>query len=270
MRNKIITIIALLCITVLSLSGCIVQRVKPYPETCDEYFRYALYADAENKQIAFCIGFTELGAEQTHLILPSHINDSQIVGFGYTYSVTLWKTETVGNFKSDKLERIYIPFDIKGNPYIQDGCLNECPQCSLVLWRGENNVGGEPWQNIIYGYNSLKTYLKYTQFMGDPEIFDEELYGKYDKLANVSYMYNYNDTENEGCYWVDSYDEELIKFIPPTPTRDGYAFDGWYKEPECLNAWDFEKDKTKPEILIKYKNIGRYNTDDITFYMQNG
>ena len=30
--------------------------------------------------------------------------------------------------------------------------------------------------------------------------------------------------------------------IPPIPERDGYAFDGWYKESECVNIWDFETD----------------------------
>ena len=30
--------------------------------------------------------------------------------------------------------------------------------------------------------------------------------------------------------------------IPPIPERDGYAFDGWYKESDCINEWDFETD----------------------------
>jgi len=25
--------------------------------------------------------------------------------------------------------------------------------------------------------------------------------------------------------------------------RKGYAFVGWYKEPECVNAWDFDNDR---------------------------
>ena len=38
----------------------------------------------------------------------------------------------------------------------------------------------------------------------------------------------------------DDYDNELISFIPLDPAREGYTFGGWYKEPECLNAWNFE------------------------------
>ena len=29
---------------------------------------------------------------------------------------------------------------------------------------------------------------------------------------------------------------------PYIPEREGYVFEGWYKEEECINAWDFETD----------------------------
>ena len=34
----------------------------------------------------------------------------------------------------------------------------------------------------------------------------------------------------------------MIEYIPNSPTRDGYTFGGWYKEPECINTWDFTTD----------------------------
>lgn len=37
-------------------------------------------------------------------------------------------------------------------------------------------------------------------------------------------MYNYEGAENEGYYWVDSYDQSLIEFIPPEPQKEGYIF----------------------------------------------
>ena len=46
--------------------------------------------------------------------------------------------------------------------------------------------------------------------------------GRY-QIANTSYQFNY-----EGAY---------------EPQREGYTFGGWYKEPECVNKWDFETDK---------------------------
>lgn len=55
---------------------------------------------------------------------------------------------------------------------------------------------------------------------------------------------------NENYYWVDSYDESIITFIPPEPQRDGYKFNGWYKEAECINGWNFSTDITAKEIVF--------------------
>jgi hypothetical protein len=71
-------------------------------------------------------------------------------------------------------------------------------------------------------------------------------------------MYNYDNSPNEGYYWVDNYTNGLIEFIPPTPIREGYEFKGWYKEPECLNAWDFWEDILGDDILIGSQQILEY------------
>ena len=56
-------------------------------------------------------------------------------------------------------------------------------------------------------------------------------------------MYNYETAENEGYYWVDNFDYGTrIEYIPENPEREGYTFDGWYKEPEFVTRWDFERD----------------------------
>lgn len=58
--------------------------------------------------------------------------------------------------------------------------------------------------------------------------------------SNVEYHLNYDNNE---LYYIDYYEnEETIKFIPPIPERKGYLFDGWYKEQECINKWNFEID----------------------------
>ncbi|MBU3191404.1 InlB B-repeat-containing protein [Clostridium bowmanii] len=40
---------------------------------------------------------------------------------------------------------------------------------------------------------------------------------------------------------------------PSTPIRTGYVFGGWYKEAECLNAWDFTTDKVTENITLYSK-----------------
>ena len=37
---------------------------------------------------------------------------------------------------------------------------------------------------------------------------------------------------------------------PEEPTREGYQFEGWYKEAACINAWDFEKDAITANITL--------------------
>lgn len=60
-------------------------------------------------------------------------------------------------------------------------------------------------------------------------------------------------TYNDGYYWVDNYDNSLIEYIPPKPIREGYEFAGWCKEAECINKWDFSKDKTSDSYRRYYE-----------------
>ena len=58
-------------------------------------------------------------------------------------------------------------------------------------------------------------------------------------LANIHFMYNYQDAPDNGCYWIDDLDTgETLVYIP-TPSRDGYTFGGWYADSECTMPYDF-------------------------------
>ena len=64
-------------------------------------------------------------------------------------------------------------------------------------------------------------------------------------VANVSYYLNYPDGvyEYNEFHYVDFYEDgEIIKYIPPKPEKEGYKFEGWYREAECINKWNFEID----------------------------
>ena len=65
--------------------------------------------------------------------------------------------------------------------------------------------------------------------------------------SNTSYMFNYEGEPNEGYFFINDFERGgLIENTPYEPRREGYTFAGWYKEPACVNAWDFTKD-TLPE-----------------------
>ena len=37
---------------------------------------------------------------------------------------------------------------------------------------------------------------------------------------------------------------------PVTPTQSGYTFNGWYKDPDCLNAWNFGSDTVTSDTVL--------------------
>ena len=67
-------------------------------------------------------------------------------------------------------------------------------------------------------------------------------------VANLTYI-----VDGE-VYWIDDYEEgEKISF-PIEPTKEGYLFDGWYKDKGFLEEWIEEIDqyqKSKDSISVK-------------------
>jgi len=56
-------------------------------------------------------------------------------------------------------------------------------------------------------------------------------------------------------------------YAPLDPLRSGYRFVGWYKEPGCVNAWDFANDAVTEDIVLYAK---WQRTWDVTFVYENG
>ena len=61
-------------------------------------------------------------------------------------------------------------------------------------------------------------------------------------LANVAFI-----VDGISYFIIDLNEDEFISFIPDDPKKDNVLFDGWYKEEECINKWDFDKDTVKLE-----------------------
>ena len=41
-----------------------------------------------------------------------------------------------------------------------------------------------------------------------------------------------------------------LKETPEPPTREGYSFTGWYKDPACDMLWDMEKDTVDADMTL--------------------
>jgi len=87
-------------------------------------------------------------------------------------------------------------------------------------------------------------------------------------LANIQFMYNFEDSPNRGYYWIDDLETgETLSYMPKDPTREGYTFGGWYADSECTTPYDFtipylkkdiEKGSTQEEYLYYLENYPTY------------
>lgn len=243
MKKKILLMISLICIVAIfctiTFAGCKEDfEPKFWPEYESGYFRYALYTSENGaERAAFLIGLTQSGLEQEALIYPSEIDGITVCDIGYTTrtnSISPWAPIIeVGSLESENLKKMFF---LK-NPWIDiNVTIDFSSKIKAVYWNIEEEYKEWKHKPLI----TTQSYCKKFDIKASKSII----------FANVMYMYNYENSPNEGCYWIDSYDEGLITFMPPMPQREGYYFVGWYKEPECINKWDFDIDKTGKEIKM--------------------
>ena len=230
---------------VVALSAC---REEYLPEYESGYFRYAVRTEKDGNKKAYIIGFTKLGEQQKLLVYPKYIEGIKVCGMGYDHH-TILGALPVGDFNSAVLEKLFFPENPKEKVIGNLGVI--FPNAYAFFW----DIDGEQneltfTRDVVYSYD-------YCIINRGGRLSDRRY------IANVSYMYNYENTENNGYYWVDSYDNDVITFIPPNPERLGYLFGGWYKEPECVNQWNFETDKTGK--LLNNETCENFATYDGTY-----
>lgn len=184
-------------------------------------------------------GTTEQGNNQEFLIVPKYIEGLEVRSWGaynpfHDFNMSNTEYYTV-YITSENLKKVYFE---KLKNYYPNVTSGSCPNLERVLYLDFFSV---PWG---FGGRLYFPQKRYETLKGYP-IFEINA-----NPANVSYYYNYENPKNGGYYWIDdcAYGSK-IEFTPPEPTREGYTFGGWYKEPECINEWDFETD-TLPETLL--------------------
>lgn len=214
----------------------------------DDYFVYKKHLSAvdENGDFVYhLVGLTELGKQQRILILPEmYKNRKVLLSSGLA-------NEGFAKIGSTEAEKIFLPYTIDSWEYSfftftkeehKIITITNTPNYDEYTYRGDMYVSS-------YLYDNSDEYLK---SLGQNTNFIIERC----KKANVSYHFNYENSPNIGYYWIDDYNYgEIISFIPNNPIREEYTFGGWYKEPECINKWDFSLDKLPEGIVDNSDNL---------------
>ena len=77
---------------------------------------------------------------------------------------------------------------------------------------------------------------------------NEEVFTNLYFMANIEFLYNYEDAPKNGVYWLDDLETgETLSYIPEVPIREGYTFGGWFSDAECQNVYDFSAVYEKKE-----------------------
>lgn len=236
-----VTLAVLSLTATIAVSGCKGCGDEVLPESDLGYFSFAVKVEDDGTRKAYITGLTDSGARQKVLVCPYSMGGgAKVYGLGYIRHF-LVGSENMGRFHSDNLEKFFfphMPLEVEREPGPTFAFEKARP-----VWWDTSDIESEfsiSRAGAIYGYNYYRTKVAAGHYIEENSV-----------IANVSFMYNYEGAENDGYFWVDSYDEDVITFIPPNPERPDYLFGGWYKEPECISRWDFERDRTGKELYIE-------------------
>ena len=197
-------------------------------------------------------GLSEQGKQKETIVVPEEIDGYKVKELTYPY----WLGYR-GYFESESIKQLYIIPDLSWSPIISgDRMIN----LEKVVFIGVNNSLRDVSASGIY--NVPMVYFSTIRNNRNIEVSETGLlnYGNEDNfwLSNCNYLYNYAGAKNDGYYWSDNYDYgEKITYVPQNPEREGYIFGGWFKEPECVNVWNFDID-TLPEAQYNEEGEALY------------
>ena len=234
---------------VLTLTSCSNSPRRTIYES--GYFQYKILdIDRDDVKEILIMGLTEEGKQQETIVIPTVIDEYEVVSLGHNNG---FQGEQ-GYIYSINLRKIYITNHIKniGNELF----FNSNDGIERTIFIGNAYERGYRWDFILDSFDNIFLAKKIKEInFPSSEDFDNKC-----SYANVLYDLNYGENN---IFLVDDCDGTTVNVLPPNPIRQGYNFIGWYKEPECINLWDFENDIVPAK---EYSENGEYILKETILY----
>ncbi|MDE6275624.1 MAG: InlB B-repeat-containing protein [Clostridia bacterium] len=198
---------------------------------CQEYKKNEIYLK----------GLSEEGKTKEYVVIPNEINGKAVTMIGYQRGLIY---KDIGKWESENLKKIYVV----GEHYHfvrEERVFSKCPNLEKIIFL--NNKNEQYYDVVKDDWTVFMSKMNYNRLFADKESAAEDNEkSPYFYAANISFNYNYKNAPNNRYYWIDDVEDgKLIVFIPPDPIREGYEFQGWYKENDCINKWDFDNDRVQ-------------------------
>ena len=289
LKKIICTVMALCTVALTGCGSCVSTNYTDYEFETDGTYYYHL---GEN-------GYHVAGLKdetQEILYIPAYFNGKTVVKMGVLYSSRLWtdsyRYSTIINYN---LKQIYYPYTMSyydcavGYSGDSEPTYDRIRSFAKETFFASFEVSKYKIECILEGYydqtkdlNKIiepayvyvtrefleRKYGKDLNYKQKIDIESEEMaedsFEAYVQIANTAYFFNYEEAPNEGYFFINNFEYGgLIEDTPYKPIREGYEFAGWYKEPECVNKWDFEKDRLHEE---KYDEEGNFVFEELNLY----
>ena len=248
LKRLIKTLVVVMLLTI-SFSGCDRTMDEMFNKSGDFY--YSIKEDEETGEKYVTItGLTEVGEKKDVIVIPPVLDGYPVWGLG-ARSFDILGAPTDYDIRGE-YTKIYVPSSFK------KVIVDDVPLSGLNLRDYVFNCGmqfeflGELFFNTQYTINCppINVYLPELEYLKDREKYENVIFIK----ANLQYDCNIPEVTLK--HFIDNVPTGSKISAPPyEPEREGYKFAGWYKEAECINAWDFETDVTETVYLAEGEEI---------------
>ncbi len=233
MKKFLISTLAVLLLVVSLLSGCALDK-DPWTYKKEENGFYYCYENEEGKVVrskinaksSVIIGLTYEKKITKELVIPEKLGGRKVTGIGKSHCVFITAEWKYYGIEANNIEKIVI------NNHLQISYVND--------FKGDYIVN-----DIVHLYG--------TEFrvVVNIDTIPTEICPQYVEQDNTATVFNATGGELK-TYFIVAHQGRLLP-KPEDPTKEGYAFAGWYTDETCNNEWNFETDTVKEDITLYAK-----------------